>query len=319
MGAYLARRLLVNLIVFIVITIAIFTLVHLAPGDPISMMIPPSQMTTGSAAFIANKRHELGLDQPIIVQYFHWCWNAMHGDLGYSLFSGRPVSAVIGERLGPTLELMGVGMAIAILIAFVLGIVAAVRRNTSIDYAATAFSLSVVAFPVFFLALIAIFLFSLTWRWLPSAGITDYTNPTLINTLKHLVMPATILGIGLSGPLMRYVRGSLIGELHTDYVQTALAKGASPARAVLRHALRNALIPVITIIATELPALVAGAVVIEQVFAWPGMGQLAITSVTHSDYPVVVGFALMIALVVLISNTLADVLYPIIDPRVRLS
>lgn len=318
MGAYLVRRLLINLLVFWLITIAIFWLVHRAPGDPIAMMIPPEQLNSGSAAFIAAKRHELGLDQPLVVQYWHWLAGALRGNLGYSLTNGRPVTSLLGERVGPTVELMGVGLLLSLLIAFPLGMVAALRRNTWIDYTATVASLGSVSIPVFFLALVAIYLFTLKFQLLPSSGISDPTHPWLGDTLRHLVLPALLLGFGNSGQFMRYVRSSMLTELGQDYVRTAEAKGASARRVVLRHTLRNSLIPVITIIATHLPQVLAGAVVIEQVFAWPGMGQLAVSSVGSHDYSVIIGFALIVAALVLISNMLADVLYAVVDPRVRL-
>ncbi|HLT61380.1 MAG TPA: ABC transporter permease, partial [Microlunatus sp.] len=242
MGAYLIRRLLINIGVFWVISVAIFALTRATPGDPVAMMVPPEQLNSGSAAYIEARRAELGLDQPVVVQYLRWAGSALTGDLGFSMVSGRPVTELLLERLGPTIELMGVGMLCSILIAFPLGIIAAVRRNTVVDYIATFFSLGVVAFPVFFIALVAIYLFTLQFPILPSSGITDPSNPTLGNTIRHLILPALILGVGNSGRLMRYVRSSLLSELGSDYVRTARAKGASPTRAVI-HGLRNSLIP----------------------------------------------------------------------------
>jgi peptide/nickel transport system permease protein len=317
-GAYILRRLLVNVVVFFLITVAIFALVHAAPGDPVKMMIPPDQLNSGSAAFIAAKRHELGLDRSVVVQYGHWLGDALHGNLGYSLVNGRSVTSLLSERIGPTIELMGVGLVLSLLIAFPLGILAAVRRNTAVDYAATVVSLGSVSIPAFFLALLAIYVLTLRFQLLPSAGISTPNASGLVDLLKHLILPAVILGFGNSGPFMRYIRGSMISELQSDYVRTAEAKGASPARVVLRHTLRNALIPVLTIIALSLPGVLAGAVVIEKVFAWPGMGQLAVSSVQNQDYSVIIGFALIIAILVLLSNLIADVLYTVADPRVRL-
>lgn len=319
MVAYLTRRLAINIFVFVIITIAIFTLVHKAPGDPIAMMIPPDQLNSSSAAFIAHKRHELGLDRPVVVQYWHWVVDAVHGNLGFSLVNGRSVTSLLAERIGPTLELMGVGLLLSLLIAFPLGIIAAVRRNTVVDYIATFFSLGAVSVPVFIVSLAAIYLFTLKFQLLPSSGMSDPAHPGVGSAIQHLILPATILGFGNSGPFMRYVRSSMIGELSADYIRTAEAKGAPPLRVVVRHALRNSLIPVVTIIAANLPQLLAGAVVIEQVFAWPGMGQLALSSVRQHDYSVIVGFALVIAILVLISNLLADLLYTVVDPRVRLT
>lgn len=319
MVAYLIRRLLINVFVFFVITIAIFVLVHKAPGDPIAMLIPPDELTSSSAAYIAQKRHELGLDRPLIVQYWRWFGNALHGDLGYSLLNGRSVTSLLAARIGPTLELMGVGLLLSLIVAFPLGIIAAVRRNTVVDYLATFFSLGSVSVPVFIVSLAAIYVFTLKFQLLPSSGMSDPIHPGLVDSIRHLILPATILGFGNSGPFMRYVRSSMIGELGADYVRTAEAKGAPPHRVVIRHALRNSLIPVVTIIAANLPQLLAGAVVIEQVFAWPGMGQLALSSVQQHDYSVIIGFALVIAILVLLSNLLADILYTVVDPRVRLT
>ena len=318
MGAYITRRLLINVLVFLLITVVIFWLVHKAPGDPIAMMVPPDQLNSGSAAFIAARRHELGLDEPLIVQYWHWLVNALHGDFGYSLVNGRSVTSLLGERLGPTIELMGTGLVLSLLIAFPLGVVAALRRNTRVDYAATVVSLGSVSIPAFFLALIAIYVVTVKFPILPSGGISDPSSPGLIDSLQHLILPALILGFGNSGPYMRYVRSSMITELGADYVRTAEAKGARRRRVVVRHTLRNSLIPVLTYVAANLPQQLAGAVVIEQVFAWPGMGQLAVSSVGRHDYSVIIGFALIIAVLVLISSLLADVLYTLVDPRVRL-
>jgi peptide/nickel transport system permease protein len=318
MATYLVRRVLINILVFCLITIAVFALVHKTPGDPIAMQIPADQLNSGSAAFIAQKRHDLGLDQSIVVQYLHWLVNALHGDLGYSLINGRSVTSLLAERIGPTLELMLVGLLISLLIAFPLGILAARKRNSPLDYGAAVVSLGSVSFPLFFVALIAIYAFTLKFQWLPSSGISNPSAPGLGDSIRHLMLPAVILGFGNSGQFMRYVRSSMITELDADYVRTAEAKGAGPRRVVIRHALRNSLIPVLTVIFSSIGQLLAGAVVIEQVFAWPGMGQLAVSSVGEHDYSVIIGFALMIAVLVLLSNLIADVLYTLVDPRVRL-
>lgn len=318
MGAYLLRRLMTNVLVFFLITVAIFWLVHKAPGDPIAMRVPAEQLSTGSAEYIAAQRAELGLDEPVVVQYGIWLGKAVQGDLGYSLINGRPVTELLAERIGPTIELMLVGLVLSLLIAFPLGILAARRRNSVWDYGTAVVSLGSVSIPVFFLALLAIYVFTLKFQWLPSSGIGDPTAPGLLDSIRHLVLPALILGIANTGTYLRYVRGSMITELSADYVRTAEAKGASPRRVVLRHALRNSLIPVLTVIATNMGQLLAGAVVIEQVFAWPGMGQLAVSSVRQQDYSVIVGFALLVAILVLLFNLLADVLYTVVDPRVRL-
>ena len=318
MAAYVIRRLLVNAFVFVLISIGIFTLVRVAPGDPVRMQVDPEQMRAGGAAFIEAKRHELGLDRSIVVQYWSWLKGALHGDFGYSYVGHRPVSAVLGERLGPTLQLMGAALAIALVVSIALGVAAAVRRNTAVDYGATVLGLAAVSVPPFFLGIVGIYLFSLKWGVLPSAGMTTPGGGGPVDQLRHLVLPGLILAFVTAGPFTRYVRGGLVDELGADYVRTAEAKGASRSRVVLRHALRNSLIPLITVVMYQIPQMLAGAVVIEQVFAWPGMGQLAVSSIGQHDYPVIVGFALYVAVLVLVCNLVADVLYAVVDPRVSL-
>jgi len=318
MGAFIVRRLLANVGVFLLITMGIFALVYAAPGDPVQMMINPEQVASGGADFIARQRHLLGLDQALPVQYWDWLLNAMRGHLGFSYVQSRSVTSVIGERVGPTVELMSLAIALSLLVGVPLGIVAAVRRNTVVDYMATVFSLGAISIPPFFLGISAIYLFSLEWNLLPSAGMSTPGSSSLGDLLRHLVLPVVILGLAAAGPITRYARSGLIGELAEDYVRTAEAKGASKLRVVLRHAFRNSLIPLITVIAMSIPSLLAGAVVIEQVFAWPGMGQLAISSITQNDYPVVIGFSLYVAALVLLCNLAADVLYAVADPRVVL-
>ncbi|WP_116952593.1 ABC transporter permease [Jiangella endophytica] len=319
MTAFVVRRILVNIVVFILIGIGVFLLVRAAPGDPVRMMIRPEDLQEGSEAFIQARREELGLNDPVLVQYARWFLDALTGNLGDSFVNRQPVGGLLLERLGPTVLLMSTALAISLLIAIPLGTIAAVRRNTGVDYAAAALSLGVISVPSFFLGIVAIYVFSLQLGWLPSAGMSTPGDGTPGDIVRHLIMPAAILGLASAGPLTRYVRGSLIDELSADYVRTAEAKGAAPVRVVTRHALRNSLIPLITIIMINIPQMLAGAVVLEQVFAWPGMGQLAVRAVTAQDYPVIVGFALYVAALVLICNLLADIAYAAVDPRVKVT
>jgi ABC-type dipeptide/oligopeptide/nickel transport system permease component len=316
--AYVVRRILANVVVFWVITLIVFLLIHLAPGDPVRMLIPPEQMNSSTAEFVARMRHELGLDQPLLVQYWHWLTGLFTGDLGTSFADGRPVLAVLGERIGPTVLLMGLALLLSLTLAIPLGVVAAARRHSPVDYGSTAVSLAAICTPPFFLGMVAIYIFAVQLRVLPSAGMSDPIAPGLVDSVRHLVMPVAILGFAGSGALTRYVRSSVASELRSDYVRTAQSKGASATRVVFRHVLRNALIPVITVVALSLPGLLAGAVVVEQIFAWPGMGQLAVASVGRHDYPVILGFALLVAILVLVSNLIADILYTVADPRVTL-
>ncbi|HEY3717297.1 MAG TPA: ABC transporter permease [Jatrophihabitantaceae bacterium] len=318
MGAFFVRRILTMIAVFLLITVIIFWLVHMAPGDPVSRLIPIDEYNAGTPAFIAQKRHDLGLDQPLIVQYFRWFGNALQGNLGYSVASGRPVSSMIGERISPTIELMGLSLALGILIALPLGILAAVRKNGITDYLATLVSLVTISTPTFFLGIIAIYVFSLKLQLLPSSGMSNPNDGSPADLIRHLIMPVLILGLATAGQLTRYVRSSMLSELTAEYVRTALAKGMPMWQVLFKHVLRNALIPIITVIAIFLPGLLGGAVVVEQIFAWPGMGQLAVTAVTRQDNSVIIAFALLVSVLVLLSNLLADVLYAVVDPRVVL-
>lgn len=318
MGSFLVRRIATMVVAFLLITVAIFWLVHMAPGDPVSRMIPIDDYNAGTPAFIAHKRHELGLDQPLVVQYFRWFGDAVQGNLGYSVGDGRPVSSMIAERITPTLELMGLALALGIVIALPLGMLAAVRKNRLSDYIATLVSMVTISTPTFFVGIIAIYVFSLKLHLLPSSGMSNPQDGSTSDLLRHLVMPVVVLGLATAGQLTRYVRSSVLTELSSEYVRTALAKGMPMRQVLFKHVLRNALIPIITVIAIFLPGLLGGAVVVEQIFAWPGMGQLAVTAVTRQDNAVIIGFALLVAILVLVSNLLADLLYAVVDPRVVL-
>lgn len=318
MARYTARRLLVNVLVFFVISVGIFLLVRAAPGDPVRMMVNPEQMQAGGEAFIAAKRAELGLDQPLPIQYAIWLRHALTGDLGFSYVSQRPVTTVLAERIGPTVLLMAVALALGTAVAVVCGTLAALRRNGIVDYLTSLFSLGTISIPSFFLGIAAIYLFALVLGVLPSAGMSTPGDGSASDIARHLILPGSILGLSVAAALTRYVRSGLLAELAADYVLTAEAKGAPPWRVVFHHALRNALIPLITVVMIYIPQLLAGAVVLEQVFAWPGMGQLAVSSIEQLDYPVVVGFALYIAVLVLLCNLAADLLYALADPRIKL-
>ncbi|MFD9943844.1 ABC transporter permease [Nonomuraea sp. NPDC059023] len=319
MLAFLVRRLLVNAAVFLLISVGVFVLVQSVPGDPVLMMVNPEQLQSGGPEFLAAKRAELGLDAPAFVRYLIWLRDALGGDLGYSFVSRRPVADVLLERVGPTVLLMSTALVIGLLLAVAVGTLAAVRRNTAVDYAATAASLGTISVPSFFLGIAAIYVFALKLGWVPSSGMSTPGDGGGADILAHLVLPAAILGLSIAGPFTRYVRAGLLAELGADYVRTAEAKGAGPGRVLLRHALRNALIPLITVVMIYVPQLLAGAVALEQVFAWPGMGQLAVSSIGQLDHPVVIGFAMFIAVLVLICNLAADLLYAVADPRISLS
>ncbi|TYB57442.1 ABC transporter permease [Nonomuraea sp. PA05] len=319
MLAYLARRLLINAAVFLLISVGVFLLVRAAPGDPVLTMVDPEQLASGTSAFIAARRAELGLDAPVVVRYGIWLRDALSGDLGYSFVSGRPVAEALGERVGPTVLLMSAALAIGLTLAVAAGTLAATRRDSAIDHITTVAGLGMISLPSFFLGIAAIYLFSLKLGWAPSSGMSTPGDGGGADILAHLVLPAAILALSVAGPFTRYVRAGLLTELSADYVRTAEAKGAGPARVLLRHALRNALVPLVTVTMIYIPQLLAGAVALEQVFAWPGMGQLAVSSVGQLDHPVVTGFAMYAAVLVLICNLAADLLNAVADPRIGVS
>ncbi|UGS25236.1 ABC transporter permease [Microbacterium resistens] len=311
-------RLSSSVLVFILIAIGLFLLVRLAPGDPVDMMIPPDAGGADREAFIEAMRERLGLDQPLPVQFVAWFGALLRGDLGYSYANGQPVGQLLLGRLGPTLLLTGTALVVGLLIAVPLGILAAVRRDTVADYGITGVSVLAIAIPSFFLAMLAIYVFSVQLRVLPSSGMHASGRTDLPDLLLHMVLPVGLLSLAVAAPFIRYVRSGMLEELGKDYVRAVVAKGAGPARTLV-HAFRNSLVSLVTVLALYIPVFLAGAVVLEQVFSWPGMGQLAVTALTTRDYPVVIGFGLYVAVLVLLCNFVADLLYSVVDPRVRTS
>jgi peptide/nickel transport system permease protein len=311
---YLARRALVTLPILLGITVLSYVIMSLTPGDPVTMLVNPSM----SEADIEIKRRALGLDQPVYVRYVKWLGELLRGNLGYSFSSGAPVARRIGERLGPTLLLTGTALGLSYLIAVPTGVLVAVRRYTWIDYLATFLAFLGISLPTFFLGLAGIYVFALRLRWLPTGGtMTLGGDGGILDLLWHLVLPASVLAVAGAGALMRYVRSSMLDVLGQDYVRTARAKGLAEVLVLRRHALRNALIPVVTLAGLQLPALLAGAVITEQIFEWPGMGRLTIEAINQRDYPVLMGITLITALLVAAGNLLADLTYAYIDPRIR--
>jgi len=316
---WIVRRILISIPVLLGITVLGFAFVRLAPGDPVRMMINPEYMAGGAEEYVARLRAELGLDKPMPIQYVAWLGEVAKGNLGYSYFDRRPVGDIVKERVWPTVELMGTALLVALCIGVPIGLLAAIHQYSALDYVSAVISLATISTPSFFLGLAAIYIFSLKLNLLPTSGMFTAGAPrSLGDDLHHLLLPAAILGLNLSGPFARYARSSLLEVIRQDYLTTARAKGLRERLIIVRHALPNALIPLITVIGIQIPALFAGAVVIEQIFSWPGMGQLALASITQRDYPVLTGFILIVAVLVLISNLLADVAYAVVDPRIRL-
>jgi len=301
---FLVRRLLLTLPVLLGVATLVFALIHLIPGDPAQAILGE----TASAEEVAALREKLGLDRPLLEQYGGFLRNAAQGDLGTSLRSNAPVAQEITARLPATLELAAAAMFVAIGFSIPLGILAAVRRGTIVDHAATTVALTGISIPNFWLGPLLALVFAVELGWLPVSG---------RGTLAHLVLPAISLGAALAAILARMTRASLLEELREPYVQAARARGASNARAVLRHAFRNSLIPVVTLVGLQFGAVLTGAVITETIFAWPGIGRLLIQSIGFRDYPIVQGCILFIAVTYVGMNLLTDLVYGFLDPRIR--
>jgi peptide/nickel transport system permease protein len=312
MGRFILGRLLAVVPVLVLVTAGVFFLIHLTPGDPIDAMMAESADPSVKAAL----SRQLGLDQPIHVQYLRWMGRVLHGDLGRSIRNNQPVIEDVGHRIRPSVELALLAILIALVVAFPLGILSAARRNTPVDGAGTTFALIGICMPNFLIALLLIFLFGVTLRWLPVSGYTDPLEDP-VNGLRSLTLPAITLGLALGAVITRTLRSSLIEALSEDYVRTGRAKGLPEGAIVGRHALKNSLIPVVTVLGLQLGGLIGGAVITEYVFALPGVGRLVVDAVFARDYPLVQGVVLLIALAYIATNLLVDLVYGLLDPRIR--
>lgn len=311
MTRYLVRRLGQAVVVLFGVSVAVFSIIHLVPGDPVRLALGTRFNQQTYDALVARA----GLDDPLIVQYVNWLGNAVRGDLGVSFRSGQPVTDLILERLPATMSLALAAIVVALLIALPLGLVSALRPRSAVDYVATFASQAGLSIPDFWLAIVAILLFSLTLGWLPSSGYVPLTDDP-VEWARHLVLPAVVVGTVSGAILTRFVRSSALEALSQDYTRTARAKGL-PARTVInRHVLRNALVPVITVTGIQLAYLLSGVVVVEVVFAWQGLGQLALQAVETRDYPLLQGAVLLFALFFLVVNLIVDLIYAVVDPRI---
>lgn len=319
MAAYIVRRLLIALPVLLGITVLAFLILSMAPGDPVRALIDPETLAQMTPAQIDEKRAALGLAGTPVDRYVAWLGSVLHGDLGYSIKSGRSIVDEIGPRIGPTLLLMGASILLAIVIGIPFGIAAAVRQYGRLDYGLTGATLILISTPTFVLGLIFIYVFAVTLRVLPAGGmVTLGRESDPFDLLAHLVLPATILGFAYAAQLMRYTRAGMLEVLNSEHVTMARAKGLERRTILIRHGLRNALLPILTVLGLLLPELVAGAIITEQVFSWPGMGQLAVRAAADRDPSLMMAIVLLIAVAVLVSNLIVDILYSIADPRVRL-
>jgi peptide/nickel transport system permease protein len=302
------------MVVILLVSIITFGATQLAPGGLSILMYPGLDQEA-----IEILRRQLGLDQPVYVQYFRWLGNFLTGDLGSSFINRQPVLEMIKERLPNSLLLVAGAMLPAILVGIPMAIISAVRRYSLPDYFVTVFSFLGISIPPFWLGILLIILFSAKLRWLPSAGMMTVGVPfSLMDRLEHLVMPAFVLGVTVVPQLTRYARTTMLAQLNQDYVRTARGKGLRERTVLYRHVLRNAMLPIITIFAYYFPRLVGGTVVIETVFGWPGLGTLAYQGAVNRDYPVVMGVTMLVAVLVVVTNIAVDLIYVALDPRVRL-
>jgi peptide/nickel transport system permease protein len=314
MTRYAGNRILQAMPLLLLISIASFAVMHLAPGGPLTAyahnpMVSPQQ--------IALIRRELGLDDPGYVQYFKWLGSMLRGDWGYSYQDGRPVLTVILERLPATLLLMGAALCISIALALLIGIVSATRQYSRLDYTLTLGTFFAWAMPTFWFGLMAQFVLAVHLRVFPVAGMTSIVGGPLDVPL-HLVLPSLVLGLTSIASWSRYLRSSLLEVLSQPFVITARAKGNSERAALFKHALKNALLPLVTIMGLDIPSLFTGAVITETIFSWPGMGRLFFDSLNARDYPVEMGLLMISATLIILGNLVADLVYALLDPRIRL-
>jgi peptide/nickel transport system permease protein len=302
---YFIRRVLLSIPVLLGVATLVFSLIHLVPGDPAQAMLGDG----AAPQDIAELRKNLGLDKPLLEQYVTFLRHAITGDLGVSFRTGQPVTTMIVERIPATAELAVAAMLVAIVLAIPLGVIAAVWRGTAIDYSAMTFALAGVSIPNFWLGPLLAIVFAVELGWLPVSG---------RGSPAHLVLPAISLGLALAAILARMTRASLLDELNELYVRAARARGVSNSAAITGHALRNSMVPLLTIIALQFGAVLTGAVITETIFAWPGIGRLLIQSIGFRDYPMVQGCILLIAVTYVTVNLLTDLMYGVLDPRIRL-
>ncbi|MEY2196615.1 ABC transporter permease [Neobacillus sp. BF23-41] len=314
MVPYVIRRILIAIPVLFGVTIVNFIIINIAPGNPVDMFVDPNTSTE----LLNLRKEQLGLNDPLWVQFFHWLGNLLQGNLGFSFSTYEPVSKLIVDRIGPTFELMLLALIVGLVIALPIGIISAVKQYSKLDYFVTGSSFFGISIPHFFLGLGLIYIFAVKWQILPAGGMSTLgSEGSFIDKVNHLILPVLVLATGIAGQYVRYIRASLLEVLGHDYLRTARAKGLKEMVVTNKHALKNALIPIITVIGLEIPFLLGGAVITEQVFQWPGMGQLTIQSIMSRDYPTLMALNLLTAFMVLFANLFTDILYSFVDPRIK--
>jgi peptide/nickel transport system permease protein len=314
MTGYILRRLVLAIPILLLISIVTYVIIDLMPGDSIDMLVDP----TGSAESIERRREALGLNDPLYLRYFHWLKEVLQGNLGYSAVNNWPVAQQVTERIGPTVTLMGSALVVSLALAFPIGIISAVKSNSRLDNILTILTFSGISLPTFFVGLAGIYIFAVKLHLVPTSMMqTPGIESSLWDRLHHLILPVMVLAIHQVALYMRLIRSSVLEVMRKDFVRTARAKGLREQAVVLRHAVRNSLLPVVSVLGVQLPALFSGAVVTEQIFAWPGIGRLLVSSVYGRDYPVLMAIIMVTAILVVLSNLLTDIVYALVDPRIR--
>lgn len=317
MAKYIIRKMAMLILMTLLISMVIYVGLDLTPGDPLSSILSPETGKNLTEAQREAFREANGLNGPIYVRYFNWLKRALHGNLGYSLTSGVPVTKLLSVRLEATMELVGLSFIFSSIFGILLGVIAAVRQNKASDNIITTLGVLGISIPEFFLGILMILLFAVRLKWLPTGGRTVTRAKTWWDTAKPYVLPAFVLGASLMANTIRYTRGSMLDVLNKDYIKTALAKGVPKRLVYIRHALRNALQPIMNLLCFRLPMLLGGAVVIEDVFLWPGTGQSLLDAISTKDYTVVMAISLLVAMAFLVASFLVDILTALLDPRVR--
>jgi peptide/nickel transport system permease protein len=313
---YIMRRIAISIPVLLAISMITFLIITAMPGDAVDMMIDPS--TGGDAR--AARRAALGLDQPVPVRYARWLTEVMQGNLGYSMLNGRPVAERISERISPTLLLMGLALLLSLLFAIPIGVISAAKQYSAFDHLVTLFAFAGVSMPTFFLGLGAIYVISVRLDLLPTSMMQTPGLPySFWDRVQHLILPTAVLGFNQVAVFTRYTRSSMLEVISQDYIRTARAKGLGEKAVLVRHALRNSLLPLVSLLGVQVPVLFGGAVITEQIFVWPGIGRLTVEAVFQRDHPVLMGLIMMTAVLVVIGNLLADIVYCVVEPRIRYS
>jgi peptide/nickel transport system permease protein len=321
MRRYVIRRILQAILLLFLMSLGLFLLLRALPGGPAAVIGNNPHLTLAARQALIRR---FGLDKPLYLQYFYWIGAALHGDFGFSYVDGQAVTALLGQTFKNTLELFGCALVFALIIAVPLGVISAVRHYTLTDYIITVLAYFGISMPVFWFGLIVQLIFGVQLHWLPvvgqsTQGVTLGPLATFVDYLLHLILPMCVLSLAFIAGWSRYMRSSMLETVQQDYMRTAKAKGLSSAATLIRHGLRNAVIPLVTVVALDFGSIAGGAAITETVFAWPGMGRLFIDSLQARDYPVLLAMLLLAALFVILFNLIADILYAVLDPRIRYS